>query len=1001
MRSWFDWRATTLALVLAVAAALPFMTIHDKSRDRYYFEVTLTTSLEDVSQLFWDTGRGISERDSSRLRLKPGPEPVVYRFPMPIGDIQGLRFDPVDGGTGTFNLAHARIVDFRGEVVQAFSPSDFKAGQQIARLETKGDVLKVELVPKSQDPILRLELPRPLHLVRSTGLWLGRGLWVAVPVFLLGLLLGSPLIASRLQRLVGPLGLWLRARPRTAIVLVAAVAVTIQCHPVIFLGGSFVSPNNASYMLYSRMPTLPGYTDNSYAEHMGSDTGALLFNHMYYAMVQRDALLQHGELPLWNRYSLCGEPLLGQGQSMFGDPFNFLTILADGAAWAWDVRYVLAHWLFAVGLGFTVWQLTRRFGASLLVTLGSVFIAFFTYRINHPSSLSECYSPWILWAWVGLIQSSAPRRLAAWLLALVAAHWLVFTSGTVKEAYMLIACLDLTGVVLLAMLPEAQGRRWQLFNLAACAGGVFVLLSAPGWMSFLVSWRHSYTWYDQPSATTLPVAQLIGFFDDIFYRQTSVNGSVTAPALNFLFMIGVLWWLVTPRLWRQDRAGLALLLSGVPPFVLAFGLVPDAVLLRVPFLANIHHVGDTFSCPLLINAIVLAGCGFVAAADQLRADGGWRRFGLVIVLVAGLLAAFLVSARDFPKNSFFDGYVPALLLAGLALVVGLGWGLRSGRAGPIWVALVLGLPVLLWRFGQYNETLFNHYAFYPGPRCDLHARSPGEDFVDQQRREPGRVVGWGNCLYPSYNTLLRWEGIYGVDALRNRYFQDLATEFSMRRVWMWEWSNGPEEATRLVPIHDVMNVTKYIADHAQPPVDFAGLTLVGQYDLDVYTSPTAWPRAFFTDRLASYESVNEFGGLIRNGDGRPFAATQAGTTGAPALPADLAGRTVRAATDYRLTNNNTTFVVDASGPGVAVLSEAYYEDDFKVTVDGKPAPFFRVNHAFKGVAIPTAGRHEVTFAYWPQHFTLALGLGAVGLLLLVAGFAWLWRMRPAPGAAAG
>ena len=110
----------------------------------------------------------------------------------------------------------------------------------------------------------------------------------------------------------------------------------------------------------------------------------------------------------------------------------------------------------------------------------------------------------------------------------------------------------------------------------------------------------------------------------------------------------------------------------------------------------------------------------------------------------------------------------------------------------------------------------------------------------------------------------------------------------------------------------------------------------------------------------------------------------------------LAGRTVRAASDYRLTSNNTTFTVEATGPGVAVLSETYYAEDFKVTVDGKPAPYFRVNHTFKGVAINSAGHHEVTFAYWPQHFTLALRLSAAGLLLLFALLGWLWWLAPTP-----
>jgi hypothetical protein len=186
-------------------------------------------------------------------------------------------------------------------------------------------------------------------------------------------------------------------------------------------------------------------------------------------------------------------------------------------------------------------------------------------------------------------------------------------------------------------------------------------------------------------------------------------------------------------------------------------------------------------------------------------------------------------------------------------------------------------------------------------------------------------------------------------------------------------------------------VTYYLASHRGAPRVIAGLRLLVPRDLDVYESPSAWPRAFFTDRLAVYASVKDFAEQVRAGDGHPFAAIQAGEAEVPALSAELAGRTVRPATGYRLTANTTTFVIDAPGPGLAVLTESFYRDDFQVTVDGRPAQYFRVNHAFKGVAIAGAGRHEITFAYWPEHFTLALVLGVAGLLLLAAGAHLLWH----------
>ena len=101
---------------------------------------------------------------------------------------------------------------------------------------------------------------------------------------------------------------------------------------------------------------------------------------------------------------------------------------------------------------------------------------------------------------------------------------------------------------------------------------------------------------------------------------------------------------------------------------------------------------------------------------------------------------------------------------------------------------------------------------------------------------------------------------------------------------------------------------------------------------------------------------------------------------------------------YRLTGNTTTFTINAPARGLAVLTEAFEEGNFRVTVNGAPAPYFRVNHAFCGVPIPEAGHFIVRFEYWPRRLTLALWLSAAGFTLLAAGAAWLLASRPAPAA---
>ncbi|HYD82734.1 MAG TPA: hypothetical protein VEA63_01755, partial [Opitutus sp.] len=63
--------------------------------------------------------------------------------------------------------------------------------------------------------------------------------------------------------------------------------------------------------------------------------------------------------------------------------------------------------------------------------------------------------------------------------------------------------------------------------------------------------------------------------------------------------------------------------------------------------------------------------------------------------------------------------------------------------------------------------------------------------------------------------------------------------------------------------------------------------------------------------------------------------------------------------------------------------------------------YFRVNHAFKAVALPSAGTHRIAFTYWPQHFTRSLVLCAVGFAILATLLVALRISRPTALAAAG
>ena len=81
-------------------------------------------------------------------------------------------------------------------------------------------------------------------------------------------------------------------------------------------------------------------------------------------------------------------------------------------------------------------------------------------------------------------------------------------------------------------------------------------------------------------------------------------------------------------------------------------------------------------------------------------------------------------------------------------------------------------------------------------------------------------------------------------------------------------------------------------------------------------------------------------------------------------------------------------VVEASDPALLVLPEGY-DEGWTATLDGRPAPVFRANVAFRAVPI-AAGRHDIVLAYRPT--SIPRGLWISGLSIAAA-FAGLWLRR--------
>jgi len=91
--------------------------------------------------------------------------------------------------------------------------------------------------------------------------------------------------------------------------------------------------------------------------------------------------------------------------------------------------------------------------------------------------------------------------------------------------------------------------------------------------------------------------------------------------------------------------------------------------------------------------------------------------------------------------------------------------------------------------------------------------------------------------------------------------------------------------------------------------------------------------------------------------------------------------------DSRFSAHRVEIEVEAKAPALVVVAQTFYHS-WRASVDGRPAPLLRANHAFQAVEVP-AGRSRVVLRYQDRSFFAGAIVSAVSALACVA----VWRRR--------
>lgn len=1014
-------RILILAAVLAsVLSATWIFIVSPPPPFPHRFEVEMSPSVNTVARVHYQRGAGWRDSESAAQAVDASDWLVTVRLILPPGKFRGIRFSPLSEA-GSVLLRDARIVTFEGRTVRRFSAEDFQVGPNVVASTEKDGAIHLRVQEATQEPQLSLAFDPILRL--SLGFWSNFKLqfprWGSRAAGLFSLLSLLGLSWHFRRSLWGLAGtrLWMPHSPFRSLTMLALAAAALASYPVVFFQKSFLSPANGALLLYDRSPTVPGSYDLRPEEAYGSDVGAMHWQHLPYSVITRRAIFEHRELPLWNRYNSAGVTLIGQGQSMIGDPIQWLVNLAGSESWAFDIKYVLCKALFALGVGWCVWLLTRDLKAAAIITFSGAFVAFYNFRTNHPAIFSFSYSPWVLVAWLHIVQSQTRRAftwsIAGWFLA----NWTLINSGTVKEAYLLCASLNVSGLTIFLISRESWQSKLRRGLILLGLAVAFCLATAPLWMSFLDALKTSRTFYDIPVAYQHRSDWLVGLFDDLFLRELNLNRWVVTPAANFIILLGCLCAVLQLHRLATNPRAIVLLAGLLLSAGAAFNWIPPGWIVQIPFAKNAHHVHTHFSCIAIVHAAVLAGWGFSAARQPLTSR--WRNWfiaGIAAVMLMLLARYFLNDVRPwiggngfagwrglFATHSFFYLQVLLLVLAPLGLLWVASQRLRGARLSVgLSIVLVIATAAIIMRHGQHLPFKAPAGFFrFPGARAHLLTPSPATEYLARAvSLEPARVVGIVNCLFTGFSAVYGLETANGPDAVLNPYFRDLLLAAKLPAPHDWRFAVWPQQVRDVTPALDFFNV-RYIGALPGTGLNLAQHTRVATLDLDLYRSETAWPRAFFTAQVETYGQPAELMERVFARSAGPFAAIQADDVAAQAAFANHSDLpSLVEATDYKLTANTTEFTIAADRPGIAVLHEAWLPRDFIAKLDGVEVPYFRVNHAFKAVAIPSAGVHRVRFEYWPARLSFALTLGAIGFVLfaIVCLVSSRYSFQPAPTA---
>jgi len=687
----------------------------------------------------------------------------------------------------------------------------------------------------------------------------------------------------------------------------------------------------------------------------------------YYFLPQAEACRQAvagGEVPLWNPFVNCGQPLLATWQCAAASPLSLPLLTLP---WALAIR---VYWLLAfVAAAGGMFALALRAGlppagAAVAAVLYSGGGPMRTIVEWPPIVSSMAFLPALLAVLVDLTRGARGAAIAAGLLGS-----LQLLSGQPRQ--LVVACLA-SALLLAAFRPPRAG--WgriglKLMAAAALAAAVASLQMLPVVELFRLSER---------SAHGVPPSVVAESFLTVKDLLTAVaaglwggennplaGGRLLVPRLYIGF--AGLWLAAAAARTRRPAVyfGLAAVLTGL---VLSLGeQFYRALTLLLADSYPLRYMGHLVLLSFL-GACLLAGVG--AARLMERPPGAPFFPALALVTALAVLSpagSALVTALGWPVDSMFRAPGLLKLRSGVAvsaaIIIAVWWLTRlRGRAAA---AGRFAVPVLL-----ASDLLVSFHGYHLRAGPDFFARP---SYLSRTGLRDGRIFAptSGEPVYPNSARV----------TMRERY----------RARWRVTSPNLPQ-------LWGIRNAYGY-----EPFRPEAARTLFGEWedekespDAALHAAGVGWAVTSPSKSRPHWRKIED----IVNGWAFwevPNPAPLASILPSAARPAswrELEGIAMRGkATMQEEGWNGIRVEADSPEGGLLCLRVTGFPG-WRAEEDGRRIPVVRIGGVFMGTPVPP-GRSSVRLSYAPLSFSLGLLLSFLAVsVVLVAGLYALLRLRP-------